>query len=95
MKHFLALILLSPTLLAPVAAQDAEEQAPRRWLDQHQHPHGPGMYDQTDQATGTQKGARVYGWRSPDGTAVYGWRHCGDYHYWNGSTCVDARDTPP
>jgi hypothetical protein len=53
------------------------------------------MYNKTDQATGTQKGARVYGWSSRDGTAVYGWRSCGDFHYWNGSTCVDARDTPP
>jgi hypothetical protein len=94
MKHFLALLVLSPILLAPVAAYAADEQAPRRWLDQHKHPHGPGMYDKTDGATSS--GTKVYGWSSrAPGTRVYGWRHCGDYHYWNGSTCVDARDTPP
>jgi hypothetical protein len=26
---------------------------------------------------------------------VYGWRSCGDYHYWSGGQCVDARHTPP
>jgi hypothetical protein len=37
--------------------------------------------------------------RTREAPAVYGWTYripdCGVYHYWNGDTCVDARDTPP
>jgi hypothetical protein len=94
MKHFLALVTLSPILLAPTVAQAADEQAPRRWVDQHTHPHGPGIYDKADRAN--PNGTKVYGWSSrAPGTRVYGWRGCDDYHYWNGTSCVDARDTPP
>lgn len=34
-----------------------------------------------------------------EGPAVYGWSYrpldCGVYHYWNGTSCVDSRVTPP
>jgi hypothetical protein len=94
MKHFLLVLTLTAGLVIPATSQAADEQAPRGWLHHHERPHGP-VIDNTARRDGTA----VYGWssRTPNvgrGT-VYGWRSCGDYHYWDGGQCVDARHTPP
>jgi hypothetical protein len=87
MKHFPFLTLLLPIALLAGSAYAADEAAPRGWLDHHKHPHGQVYGERTSSAA------------RKDGTAVYGWssryRDCGAYHYWDGESCVDARDTPP
>ena len=92
MKHSLLPIIFIATLV-PATATQAEEQAPRGWLLYHSHPHGPIDSDRT-----AKNGTAVYGWSyraASRSDRVYRWRHCGDYHYWDGGNCVDARDTPP
>jgi hypothetical protein len=94
MKHFLFTVFLFPFLsVATIARAADEEPAPRRWLHTHDHNEMPAAA--ADSKRVSQNGTAVYGWRyRADGRRAYRWSHCGDYHYWDGTHCADARDEP-
>ena len=87
MKRILFIALVLPmTLLSQTAYAAEEEAAPRGWLNRP----NPAAQGAAPPAA-RRHGAAGYGYRA--GPAMH--RNCGMYRYWDGKSCVDARDTAP
>jgi hypothetical protein len=91
-RHMIFVAMPLFLLGGATSARADEEMAPRGWVGTRAHHVMPPAY-------GRRHGPAVYGWRyrahDEASPATNSWNGCGVYHYWNGESCVDARDIPP
>jgi hypothetical protein len=90
----LALITIAAT--AAVAASHGIALAQRIGVDVYGGPHF-GAYYYEDDYRYARPSPRVYGYYRDDRVAPRAAPsgNCGEYHYWNGDYCADARVDPP